>query len=256
MAQLIENFKFEQDGKTYSLYNLPDGFVIEGDVDLEGKGLTELPDLSKVTVTGYFNCSNNALTSLRGAPREVGGDFGCFSNQLTSLQGAPQKVGGGFWCEDNKLTTLKGAPQKTGDSFVCSNNQLTTLEGAPKEVGGGFSCKGNELTTLRGAPQKITRDFNCAENPDLSSLFGISEMLADKKIDCDYWVMTKYGSPDPVNGCISYSVLTASAKYKSELAAYNIKKKHEERMQKEAEMKAKHKSGFATFKKMKAEERE
>ncbi|MBR1825746.1 MAG: hypothetical protein IJ770_04075, partial [Alphaproteobacteria bacterium] len=82
----------EQDGVIYNLYNLPDGFVIKGNVDLMFKGLTKLPDLSKVIVKGYFNCSGNQLTSLKGAPQKVGGNFNCSYNQLTSLKGVPQKI--------------------------------------------------------------------------------------------------------------------------------------------------------------------
>ena len=33
-----------QKHKTYNLYDLPDGFVIEGNVNISEKGLTELPD--------------------------------------------------------------------------------------------------------------------------------------------------------------------------------------------------------------------
>ena len=33
----------------------------------------------------------------------VKGDFDCRNNQLTSLEGAPQKVGGDFYCYDNNL---------------------------------------------------------------------------------------------------------------------------------------------------------
>ena len=31
----------------------------------------------------------------------VGGNFSCWNNQLTSLQGAPTEVGGHFFCKDN-----------------------------------------------------------------------------------------------------------------------------------------------------------
>ena len=132
MIKLNKKFEFEQDGKTYSLYNLPDGFVIKGDIDLEGKGLTELPDLSKVTVEGYFWCGSNKLTSLKGAPREVGGDFLCDKNQLTSLHGSPREVGGRFMCHTNQLTTLQGASQKIGGNFRCTHNyNLSSLFGLP-----------------------------------------------------------------------------------------------------------------------------
>ena len=88
--------EFEQDGVKYNLYDLPDGFVIKGDLDLSDKGLTELPDLSKVTVKGDFDCSSNQLTSLQGTPQEVGGYFYCYNNQLTTLEGAPREVCGSF----------------------------------------------------------------------------------------------------------------------------------------------------------------
>jgi hypothetical protein len=42
------------------------------------------------------------LTSLEGAPKEVGGNFYCPNNQLTSLEGAPKEVGGSFWCYNNR----------------------------------------------------------------------------------------------------------------------------------------------------------
>jgi hypothetical protein len=36
-------------------------------------------------VDSNFCCHNNQLTSLRGAPREVGGDFNCRNNPLPQL---------------------------------------------------------------------------------------------------------------------------------------------------------------------------
>ena len=70
-------------------------------------------------------------------------DFYCKDMFLTSLEGAPQNVGRDFYCHNNQLTSLKGAPQKIGGCFSCFNNQLTSLEGAPQSVGGYFLCSGN-----------------------------------------------------------------------------------------------------------------
>ena len=72
----------------------------------------------------------NQLTSLEGAPTEVGGDFGCSFNQLTSLKGAPQTVGRDFYCNDSHLTSLEGAPKTVGRDFYChSNPDLHSLDG-------------------------------------------------------------------------------------------------------------------------------
>ena len=88
----IENYTINDDGS----------IDVDGDVDLWGLDLTELP-LTFNKVSGYFNCYNNRLTSLKGCPRWVGGSFGCVDNQLTSLEFSPDYVGGNFYCSNNKL---------------------------------------------------------------------------------------------------------------------------------------------------------
>ena len=62
-----------------------DGFVnIDGSCTLISK-LSEIP-IKFGKVSRHFDCSENGLTSLQGAPSSVGGGFDCSSNQLTSLQ--------------------------------------------------------------------------------------------------------------------------------------------------------------------------
>ena len=157
-----------------------EGFTINfgkvtGSFDCPNLELTSLKGAPK-EVGGDFNCSYNQLTSLKGAPQTVGKDFWCFSNQLTSLEGAPQKVGRDFDCYSNKLTSLKGAPQKVGRDFYCYNNNLRSLEGAPQEVGRDFDCSWNKLTSLEGAPNEIRGSFDCRYNPNLYSLDGIGKV--------------------------------------------------------------------------------
>ena len=140
-----------------------------GLVDIKGDfggtmGLTDFKGIKFGKVSGYFDCSSNQLTSLVGAPKEVGMNFFCDNNQLTSLEGAPKKVGGSFHCYSNQLTSLNGAPEIVGLDFLCMNNQLTSLEGSPKEVGLNFSCRNNQLISLIGAPKSIGRDLYCMRN--------------------------------------------------------------------------------------------
>ena len=126
-----------------------------GLVDIEGDFVCSYEKYEKLTdfkgvkfgvVTGSFYCHGNSLTSLEGAPQEVGGHFNCFNNKLTSLVGAPQKVEGSFDCHYNSLESLEGAPQEVGGGFCCSNNSLTSLEGAPQKVGVDFYCSHNEIS--------------------------------------------------------------------------------------------------------------
>ena len=148
-----------------------DGLVdVNGDVRLSYENLTRLP-LQFGRVTGHFFCDNNILTTLEGAPTEVGGEFSCYENQLTTLEGAPKEVGGDFECSHNELTTLVGAPQAVGGDFYCNHNELTTLEGAPTEVGYDFDCYNNNLTTLKWAPEYIGGVVDFLPNDNLPTEF-------------------------------------------------------------------------------------
>ena len=83
---------------------------VDGDVNLYRRKLTKLP-LKFGKVTGYFNCSENQLTTLEGSPKWVGGYFSCYNNKLTTLEGGPVTVIDGYYCYDNKLINFKGFPE-------------------------------------------------------------------------------------------------------------------------------------------------
>ena len=88
-----------------------------------------------------FDCSQCPITSLEGAPKEVGGSFVCYEcPKLTSLLGAPKKVGGAFDCSNcSNLESLKGAPKIVGGDFKCSNCEKLTskaLKDIEKQVKG------------------------------------------------------------------------------------------------------------------------
>lgn len=136
-----------------------------------------------LNVQNNFDCSFcEKLTSLKGAPKYVGGNFDCGDcNSLTTLEGAPEEVGGWFGCcFCKKLTSLEGAPKKLGGTFNCSNcGSLKSLEGVPKEIKKAFGCSFcKSLTSLEGAPEKVSGDFSCADCRSLTSLEG-----APKEVD-------------------------------------------------------------------------
>jgi hypothetical protein len=135
-----------------------------GSIDLKGRKLDGLPDLSLVHVSGNFDCSFNDLGTLKGAPYLVDGDFNCYRGGLTSLKGAPRMVNGQFLCDMNLLTTLEGAPPFVGTHFYCMENTLVSLHGAPGYVGKVFACNDNPLKYLEGVPKtfsKLTSNLGC-----------------------------------------------------------------------------------------------
>jgi hypothetical protein len=139
--------------------------LVPGDLDISGKGLETLPDLSNVIIGGDFACHENRLTSLKGAPQKVHGGFYCGLNRLTSLEHAPEKVCGTFMCQGNLLTSLNGGPKEVSAGYECANNLLTTLEGAPRIVPGKLGCHNNKLKTLNGAPEKVGAAIFASFNP-------------------------------------------------------------------------------------------
>ena len=141
--------------------------VINGNKDIEGK-----------VCVGSIFCYHSSLTSLKGAPKEVGGHFDCSCNKLTTLKGAPEKVGGNFDCSYNQLTTLEDAPKPVVGSFYCNDNALTTLKGAPEKVGGNFDCGHNKLTSLKGFPQKTGISISVRHN----LLASVKELIGTGRI--------------------------------------------------------------------------
>ena len=141
------------------------------------------PQTGLINVDGNFWCIEQGLTDLKGVKfGKVSGSFNCYDNQLTSLVGAPKTVGRGFYCYGNQLTTLVGAPQSVSGSFYCHSNQLTSLVGAPQSVGWDFSCERNQLTSLVGAPQTVKGHFNCDDNPvTKTTLKAIFELMKKGK---------------------------------------------------------------------------
>ena len=79
------------------------------------------PQTGLVDVKGDFDCSDLGIKDFNGVQfGVVTGNFWCYHNKLTSLVGAPQEVGGYFDCSYNKLISLEGAPQKVKGEFRCN----------------------------------------------------------------------------------------------------------------------------------------
>lgn len=96
---------------------------VHNSVNLWAINLTEFPSYIQFNkVDGWFDCSFNKLTSLRGCPKVVVDDFVCSINCLKTLEGGPEIVQGSFCCNNNELTSLEGCPKIVNKQFYCNNN--------------------------------------------------------------------------------------------------------------------------------------
>ncbi len=140
----IKNFSINEDGS----------IDVNGDVNLNGKNLKEIP-IKFNKVNGDFVISNNYhLRSLVNCPIEVTGVFDCSHCLMESIHDCPTKSVGHFNCRLNKLKSLVGSPKSNG-YFICSNNNLKSFVGIQNEVYGLLDCKNNNLKTFEGFPELV-----------------------------------------------------------------------------------------------------
>lgn len=145
------------DETNYEMYIGRD-VVVRDSVNLSNLGLTELPNINFISVVRDFDCSYNHLTSLKGAPNEVGGVFDCSYNKLKNLEYSPSTVGS-FYCYYNALDSLEGCPTDVRYNFYCFRCGLKSLKGCPRVINGDFVCRTNSLMTLKYAPEYIGGDL-------------------------------------------------------------------------------------------------
>ncbi|WP_419769496.1 MAG: hypothetical protein ACNI3C_09125 [Candidatus Marinarcus sp.] len=157
--------------------------TVYGSVNLKGKLKSKRLPIEFKLVDGYFDISDNELTSLEGCPPHVTKDFNCANNKLETLFGAPNKVGD-FNCSYNKLKDLSYAPKEVLGYFDCSNNELTSIKGSPRTVKDYFKCSNNHIGSLRGGPKYIDGYFDCSNN-QLETLFG-GPIVVAQDYKC-YW---------------------------------------------------------------------
>lgn len=87
----------------------------------------------KINTDGSLNVLNSVILDNKKMKRipfyfnKVMGDFNCYNNGLTSLYGAPNYISGDFLCSHNNLTDLKYSPKIVRGYFFSSNNNLKTL---------------------------------------------------------------------------------------------------------------------------------
>lgn len=100
---------------------------ISDSVNLCDKKLDELPFRFGV-VDGYFNISENNLTSLYGSPTYTSGSFNCAYNNLKSLEFVPKRVGGNLMISGNyDIKSFEYIPSHIGGDFTCGESQLYTI---------------------------------------------------------------------------------------------------------------------------------
>jgi hypothetical protein len=182
---------------------------VRNNVYLVNKNLTHFP-IQFGVIEGTFNCSQNKLTSLEGAPFNVRDDFICSNNQLTSLKYCPKKIRGSlnathneltslehcpsimgnYQFEYNKITSLLGLPEYIYDSLYVSFNQLKNLEHSPKKIYGSVIFSSNPITSLAGTDLEVEKSVSLLKNDLTTILYEDLEHFKAKSIALDIKLFT------------------------------------------------------------------
>jgi hypothetical protein len=90
----------------YKVYNyiITEDYYIDttDSVNLSYRKINKIPDYIQFNIIkGYFDISNNSLTSLKGCPKWIQHSFSCSYNNLSSLDYAPDYVGSTFYATRN-----------------------------------------------------------------------------------------------------------------------------------------------------------
>ena len=119
--RLFESFEdIDEICKKYKIsdytINTDESIDVNENVCISNKYLTKLP-LKFNKIDGYFDCSENELTSLEGSPVEINGNFYCSNNELTSFEYAPKIIRGSFDCDCNNIKTFEYFPSYVKGNF-------------------------------------------------------------------------------------------------------------------------------------------
>jgi hypothetical protein len=155
--KLFENFKSVEDiDRICRKYNIhgytinQDGSIdVDRSVDLDGKGLTEIP-LNFNKVDGHFDVSGNKLKSLKGCPKHLSGSLLAYRNELETLEYFPKYIGGNHvYLSNNKLKNLNGWEDSDIEvaDIDLTHNQITTLRMQyPITIGGRLVLTDNLIS--------------------------------------------------------------------------------------------------------------
>ena len=84
------------------------------------------------------------LVVILTGPNYVGNDYNCSDNQLVSLKGAPKRVKN-FDCSHNKLETMEYIPIAINGYLDCYNNKLKNLLSLKSNISKFITLDGNPL---------------------------------------------------------------------------------------------------------------
>lgn len=139
------------------------------EIDVIGKGISNLTGISYFTALTTLQCDNNVLTTLDVSKNTKLKTLTCTGNQLTSLDLSNNPSLLSLVCSGNQLTALKFDKNKYLQDLRCARNQLQTLDLSNNSWITWLDCGQNKLKALDVSNRTSLCYLFCNDN-QLSSL--------------------------------------------------------------------------------------
>ena len=160
--------------ETY-LNSLPENTT---EININCRGVTYLPELTRFINLQHLSCDDNYLISLPALPNSLR-YLSCHRNKLRSLPVLPENLRY-LYCSYNPIKSLPELPPYLQDLY-CMKNQLTSLPELPPNLLYLY-LTGNELTSLPALPETL-RSLYCNHNR-LTSMPFLPKSI--KNLDFDF----------------------------------------------------------------------
>lgn len=131
---------------------------------VNGKGISSLKGIEKLTSLEYINCNENSLTSLDLSKNTELVDIFCSDNDLTSLNVSKCKKLERLICFENELKALDVSKNTALVRIDCSSNRITSLNFSKNPALTSIECGKNKLIYLNVKKNTALEYLECRIN--------------------------------------------------------------------------------------------
>lgn len=131
---------------------------------VNGKGISSLKGIEKLTALEYINCNENSLTSLDLSKNTELVDIFCSDNDLTSLNVSKCKKLERLICFENELKALDVSKNTALVRIDCSSNRITSLNFSKNPALTSIECGKNKLIYLNVKKNTALEYLECRIN--------------------------------------------------------------------------------------------
>jgi Leucine-rich repeat (LRR) protein len=126
-------------------------------LSIEGRGITDFPDINRFKFLKEIYCSDNHLSSLPSTMPQSLEILYCSSNPLTSLPDFTRFINlKELYFTNNKLSSLPSTIPQSLEKLYCSNNQLTSMIDLTRLINlKELDCSHNLLPFLSTLPKNL-----------------------------------------------------------------------------------------------------